>query len=50
MSIYDMAIPSTSEVFIGGLRDIVTFEMLKPDKILGMIEPGLKLQHLIDIA
>ena len=43
MSIYDMQIPATSEVFIEGIRDVVTFQMLKPDPLLNLIKPGLTL-------
>lgn len=45
-----MSIPATSEVFIDGIRGVVTFEMLKPDPLLGLIKPGLKLQDIIDAA
>lgn len=50
MSIYDMLMPATVELYIDGFRDVVTFQMLKPDPILGMIKPGLTLDALMNAA
>ena len=50
LNIYDMKIPATSAVFIKGIRDVVTFQILKPDVFLDKIEPGLKLKDIINHA
>lgn len=45
-----MAIPAASEEFINEIRDVVTFQILKPDVFLNAIEPGLTLQKIINHA
>ena len=41
MSIYDTSIPANVEIYVGEFRKMVKFEVLKPDFVLNMYEPGL---------
>lgn len=50
MSIYDMLLPATVELYTDGFRDVVTFQMLKPDPILNLFKPGLTLDALMNAA
>ena len=47
MSIYDVPIPANVEIYIVEFRKLVKFEILKPDPIIGLIQPGMNLQLLL---
>lgn len=50
MSIYEVLMPTSVEVYVDGFRDVVTFQMLKPDPILGLVQPGLTIASLMNAA
>lgn len=50
LSLYKVEIPASVAMYVEGIRGIVTFKMLKPDPILGMLEPGLTLEALLGAA
>ena len=47
MSIYDVPIPANVEIYVLEFRKMVKFEILKPDALLDVVEPGLTLKKLL---
>jgi len=43
LSIYNTPTPANVEIYITAFQDTVKFEVLKPDKLIGIFEPGFKL-------
>ena len=40
MSLYDTPIAPNVEIYMEEIRKLVFFEILKPDKLIGLIWPG----------
>jgi hypothetical protein len=48
LSLYDIPIPGNVEIYMDEFRKLIFFEILNPDKIIGLIYPGKTLQSLIE--
>lgn len=42
--------PTSVEIYVNGFRDVVTFQMLKPDPILGLVKPGLSVASIMGVV
>ena len=47
LSIYDTPTPANVEIYITAFQDTVKFEVLKPDKLIGIFDPGFKLARFL---
>ena len=47
MSIYNTPTPANVEIYIKAFQDTVKFEVLKPDKLIGLFQPGFKLSAFL---
>ena len=50
MSIYDTPIPANVEIYVSEFRKMIKFEILKPDNLLGIVQPGLTLADLMNLS
>ena len=48
MSIYNTPTPANVEIYITAFQDTVKFEVLKPDKLIGLVKPGFKLATFLE--
>ena len=48
MSIYEVNLPANIEIYLEQFAKLIKFEILKPDNLLGLYEPGLTVQILIE--
>jgi hypothetical protein len=47
LSIYNTPTPANVEIYVRAFRDTVKFEVLKPDKLIGIFKPGFKLSNYL---
>ena len=48
MTIYKIPIPCVTEIYIEQFRKLIEFDMLKPDRILGLIKEDLTTAVIMD--
>ena len=46
LPLYYIYIPAQTEIYLTEIRGLVDFDKLKPDFLLGLIEPGLTMKKL----
>ena len=47
LSIYEISMPANADIFVGEFRSMVKFEILKPDNLLNLVQPGLTVAILM---
>ena len=47
LSIYNTPTPANVEIYITAFQDTVKFEVLKPDRLIGLFDPGFKLSTFL---